>query len=180
MGITMHLASLSLEPWICFGDFNEILKADEKKGGAVRARGLMEAFRNTLEFCSLADLGAKGPKFTWNNGREDVEFMQERLDQVVANASWCVEYSEVSVSVEANLSSDHAPIIWSLHGATRRRQIRRPFKYEAHWALHKECKAIIRNVWQVKAYKGSRWQLLFQRLKTCKEELTLWNNNTLK
>jgi endonuclease/exonuclease/phosphatase family metal-dependent hydrolase len=59
-----HLASFEPEPWVCLGDFNEILRADEKRGGAVRAGGLMDAFQSTLDFCAFTDLGARGPKFT--------------------------------------------------------------------------------------------------------------------
>ena len=49
----------------------------------------MEAFQNTLVDCGLADMGFKGPKFTWCNGREGDDFTKEHLDKVVANKSWC-------------------------------------------------------------------------------------------
>ena len=37
----------------------------------------MENFQNTLEACGLSDLGYKGPKYTWNNGRVGAEFTKE-------------------------------------------------------------------------------------------------------
>ena len=36
-------------PWLCAGDFNEILKADEKLGGRLRPNRQMEAFREVLD-----------------------------------------------------------------------------------------------------------------------------------
>ena len=65
-----HLASFEPAPWICMGDFNEMLHQSEKSGGNERKWGLMEDFHSALTFCNLMDLGFRGPKFTWNNGRE--------------------------------------------------------------------------------------------------------------
>ena len=79
-----HLKDYSPHPWMCAGDFNEILEGSKKFGGCRRARGLMEAFKETLAACELSDLGAFGPFYTWHNGREGDSFTQERLDRVVA------------------------------------------------------------------------------------------------
>ena len=49
---------------IFFGDFNEILHASEKQGGAVRRECLIDAFRETVELCGVQDLGYKGVSFT--------------------------------------------------------------------------------------------------------------------
>ena len=59
-----HLSSLASGPWVCVGDFNEIVEAKEQFGGLRRAKGSMEAFKETLAFCGLNDLGANGPFFT--------------------------------------------------------------------------------------------------------------------
>jgi hypothetical protein len=49
----------------------------------------MEIFCMALEDCSLSDLGFKGSKYTWNNGRSNVSFMKECLNRAVANKEWC-------------------------------------------------------------------------------------------
>ncbi|BFG30761.1 hypothetical protein CerSpe_170350 [Prunus speciosa] len=56
-------------PWICFGNFNEILSVNEKRGGLVRANRLMEAFQSVLSNCELSDLGFVGCPFTWSTSR---------------------------------------------------------------------------------------------------------------
>lgn len=78
------------EPWLCVGDFNEILEQSDKEGAAIRGESQMEGFCNVLEACQLSDLGFKGLKFMWNNGRSDGMFTEERLDRVVANPGWCM------------------------------------------------------------------------------------------
>ena len=54
-------------PWLCVGDFNEILFVAEKEGGPAWTQCCMNAFRRTLEGCALDDLGFVGDPFTWRN-----------------------------------------------------------------------------------------------------------------
>ena len=56
-------------PWYCFGDFNELLEAKEKSGGAQRSHNLMQSFRDVLDECSFVDLGYSRPEFTWHGHR---------------------------------------------------------------------------------------------------------------
>ena len=39
--------------WLCVGDFNEITKVEEKKGGVVRRERQMRDFREALDFCGF-------------------------------------------------------------------------------------------------------------------------------
>jgi exonuclease III len=59
-----HLFQFKPLPWLCVGDFNEILNLTEQKGVVSKTRGQMEDFQRALEDCSLSDLGFSGPKFT--------------------------------------------------------------------------------------------------------------------
>jgi hypothetical protein len=59
-------------PWICAGDFNEVLHSDEHFGLRDRDENQMELFRDCLDDCGLMDMGFIGPKYTWTN-RQDGE-----------------------------------------------------------------------------------------------------------
>ena len=59
-----QLSSLSTLPWVCVGDFNEVLDEGEKLGGRDKPRSQLESFRSTIDDCGLQDLGFFGPKFT--------------------------------------------------------------------------------------------------------------------
>ena len=52
-------------PWLCAGDFNEILFHHEKEGGVPRALSCLDRFEMALESCELHDLGFCGDVFTW-------------------------------------------------------------------------------------------------------------------
>ncbi|KAL5798919.1 hypothetical protein ACOSQ2_003739 [Xanthoceras sorbifolium] len=62
-----RLAGLDNLPWLIGGDFNEILRGDEKDRGLVRMGSAMDGFREAVDSCNLLDMGFSGNKFTWCN-----------------------------------------------------------------------------------------------------------------
>lgn len=56
-------------PWVCLGDFNEILFTEEKQGWLDRLERQMQGFRDALDDCRFKDLGFSGFPFTWCNRR---------------------------------------------------------------------------------------------------------------
>jgi hypothetical protein len=104
-----HLKLLFTGPWLVFRDFNEILDHGEKMGRVLRREAQMDAFRPTLEECGLSDPELAGPKFTWRNNREGDEYIEKKIDRVVANSSWLSKFSSHSVEVLAARSSYHNP-----------------------------------------------------------------------
>ena len=51
-----HLYACGTLPWMCLGNFNDILTFDEKNGGIPRQVTPMLAFRHTHLHCGLVDL----------------------------------------------------------------------------------------------------------------------------
>ncbi|OMO90013.1 reverse transcriptase [Corchorus capsularis] len=52
-------------PWLCTGDFNELLTNDEKIGGALRPQIQMQRFREAVDACEFQELAVTGPVMTW-------------------------------------------------------------------------------------------------------------------
>ncbi|XP_071681350.1 uncharacterized protein [Lolium perenne] len=84
--VLRYLRSQDNLPWLCAGDFNEILLPEEQMGGNPRADVQMQSFRDCLADCELTDLGYKGYPFTWNNKRDGEANIQVRLDRGTAIA----------------------------------------------------------------------------------------------
>ena len=59
-----QLKRRSGSPWLCAGDFNEIVQQSEKQGGRARPHSQMQLFRDTLDECEFMDLGFVGFPFT--------------------------------------------------------------------------------------------------------------------
>jgi hypothetical protein len=137
-------------PWLCAGNFNEILTSTEKFGRRRRPRYLKENFRTTLEYCGLFEIPCRGSVFTWNNGKEGDDFTKEKLDRVVANHAWHNLFPNVDSSVELVLFSNHLPLTIYLSGSMGGRRKGRCFRYEAGWGDNHECKEVIKKIWRVK------------------------------
>jgi hypothetical protein len=72
-------------PWVCIGDFNEVLSSDEHLGVSAKGEAQMQQFWDCLEDCQLVDLGFFCPRYTWNNRLQGQHNIRVRLDRVVAN-----------------------------------------------------------------------------------------------
>ena len=106
-----HLHARASLPWLCLGDFNELLASDEKNGGNRRLMAPMVEFRHTFLHCGLVDMGFSGYCFTWRNGWQGVAFVEERLDRVVATTKWREIFPRTKVSHLSVSYSDHDPIM---------------------------------------------------------------------
>ncbi|KAL0445552.1 UNVERIFIED_CONTAM: hypothetical protein Slati_1683100 [Sesamum latifolium] len=82
------LSKQSVRPWLCSGDYNEILTQAEKQGQLARPEWQMEGFRGCLEECQLVDMGFEGDKFTWSNHREHPHTVRARLDRACCTTNW--------------------------------------------------------------------------------------------
>jgi len=170
-----HLARLSPVPWLCLGDFNEIISAAEKYSSTTRPPNQMRAFKEALEDGGLSDLGFSGPKFTWCNGRSGEEFTRERLDRALANQAWTAIYNVVKVNVLHRCSSDHHPLLVDFsHSQDVRWGKSKLFKYEASWAKQQGHQEVINKVWRVKQRHLSPWEDIQGKLRGCRRSLKQW------
>jgi hypothetical protein len=130
--LLQHLKTIQPTSWLCFENFNEILKQLEKEGASIRQESQMEGFRTVLEICQLCDLGYSGSHFTWSNNRMDDSFTKERLELALANMEWFSRFQSVMVKTLAARTSDHSPILISFCDEAPKQQTYKPgFKYEA-------------------------------------------------
>ncbi|KAL0413521.1 UNVERIFIED_CONTAM: hypothetical protein Sradi_1553800 [Sesamum radiatum] len=81
--LLVQLHSQSARPWLCAGDFNEILEHSEKEGGSTRAEWKIRNFRNCLTQCGLHDLGFQGSGFTWCNNQQEPHTLERGLTGLV-------------------------------------------------------------------------------------------------
>ncbi|KAL2932146.1 Carbamoyl-phosphate synthase large chain [Bienertia sinuspersici] len=136
-------------PWVVGGDLNEIFYNFEKRGGATKSQGIMELLRDTCHACDLGDKEFKGNPFTWWNGRNEEQSVEERLDRFLANSRWSVAYPWAQVTHLDEAISDHLPILLKLHPRAYdpNSRTKKRFRFENMWALEEECEDVVKEGW---------------------------------
>ena len=128
-------------PWPYGGDFNEILKSHEKRGGRLRPYSQMEQFREVLDKCNLLDLGFLGNKLTWSRTYPNGGMVWERLDRAVCTTEWYDLFLSTSVQTLTCVSSDHNPICIQLEEIEVKTL--RPWQFEQMWLKDSGCKETV-------------------------------------
>jgi ribonuclease HI len=175
------LNNLYSKPWLCLGDFNEILFGCEKEGGQPRATACMEHFRKVLEDCNLEDLGFEGDAFTWRNHHHKVEgYIKERLDRAVGNVEWRSMFPLVRVVNGDPRHSDHRPIIVDCGDMESinigcRRDVSP--KFEAKWLEEEDCYERVERAWTEARETGEINMVQVQ--KKILGDLREWDKNVL-
>ena len=186
-----EIRGLNMGPIIFFGDFNEILYASEKEGGAVRREYLMDAFRETVDVCGVQDLGFKGVRFTWKRGNEEGSMIRERLDRFLASDDWGAMFPHSSVRNFPIYKSDHAPILLETEIISRGRGAKKRFHFEAIWLSKPECHEVVKRAWvsrgndtmaariegcssALSGWAATTFGAIKKRIKLKEEELELW------
>lgn len=160
------------------GDFNEILYPHEKCGGQPRDIPKMIAFRDSVNFCGLEDLGFSGHHFTWTNGQGGIDNIQERLDRSLANSSWIAKFPNFSVQHLVRHQSDHCPLwlLWSKNSFSSRRRGRKKYRFEAMWLQDEMCESIVESSWTLSPHTSSSKSLV-QKLSVVSTNLQQWEKN---
>ncbi|KAK2657968.1 hypothetical protein Ddye_011020 [Dipteronia dyeriana] len=170
---------MSMLPWLCVGDFNEILREDEKSGGLPRPQRQMDDFRETLDWCGLGELGFRGPLFTWSNKRDERDLVQERLDRGVCCYDWYQMFSNSFVQHLDFWRSDHRPILVEILDSfermtvVKRKGIQR-FHVEACWVGREGCDRLVERCWNHSCASGELSRVV-ETIQNCKDHLMKWN-----
>ncbi|KAL0448156.1 UNVERIFIED_CONTAM: hypothetical protein Slati_1943500 [Sesamum latifolium] len=97
------------------------------------------------------------------------------LDRACASNTWINSCPEIVVSHLSTVYSDHCPILLETNLPNQITSSGRPpFRFEAAWAGMEECDKLIKRRWASQCLNGSSNSLL-DRLRTCNEEMNLWN-----
>ena len=122
-------------PWVCMGDFNEILRPEEQMGPNERDSAQMEGFREAVDVCELAGLGYKGLDWTFEKKIVGGEYCRVRIDRVLATASWSALFPYATIEHLTATMSDHSPILLinEMEASNQRIALKRPVRYECMW-----------------------------------------------
>ena len=119
-------------PWLCAGDFNEILRSSKKLGGSSRNQTQMQLFQDVADECGFIDLDFVGPWYTWQKHFFAGHSIWERLDRALATNDWLLRFVGTKVHHLKLDSSDHSPL-WIDMAGLEVQSITKPFRFEKVW-----------------------------------------------
>ncbi|KAF9603246.1 hypothetical protein IFM89_034579 [Coptis chinensis] len=163
-------------PWVCFGDLNEIMSAVEKRGRVPFMPDDALPFIQMIDCCSLFDMGYQGSPFTWCNGQSGLNRIYKRLDRAMTNSEWRLKFANSRLYHQFTLESDNKLFI--IKDRPLRTFSARSFRFEAVWLTEDRCRTVIENTWMNNLH-GSPY-VLHCKLMYCQKSLKHWNKYELK
>jgi hypothetical protein len=172
---SLHQTASSFSgPWLCMGDFNEILLQVDKKGGRPFSTSSSNGFNSLVNQQGLIDLGFSGNPYTWTNKRQNFANIKERLDRAFSNSEWRSTFPKASVYHFPATTSDHNPIILNTNGIDSSSP--KPFRFEAMWTRDGSSTQVIKDAWNCLVF-GSPLYKFVKKLKVSKNDLIWWNKH---
>lgn len=145
-----------------------MINIGEKQGLRVQQSVRRNLFRDFLNSTGLMDVDLKGCKFTWMSNPRGGVVTREKIDRVLVNYNWRVEFPNTMATALPIISSDHSPIVFQFnppHGSGV------SFKFEAKWVEHEECVETVREGWTKGRERGSQWDTVLEKTKSCRRHL---------
>ena len=160
---------------MCAGDYNEITRQEEKRGGAFRSFNQMQLFKDAIDECRLMDLGFVGPKYTWSKHFESGQSIWEHLDRGLATNNWFLLFPGTKIHHLHCYSSDHLALFINLSGLEILVK-RKFFRFEEMWLSDDRCGETIEVVW-TSTESPDPSSAILKKVAKCEQDLTWWNNN---
>jgi len=157
-------------PWCLCGDFNMLLRADDKNNSRMDRRG-MARFRAFVNRAQLEEINLMGRRFTWSSGTERPTL--ERLDRVFVMADWLASFPNRLLKPLSSDCSDHCPLLLELDvlcGAKRR------FRFEAFWTKMHGFSETVAAAWASTPTQADPCRVLDHKFRNVAKELRRWSN----
>jgi hypothetical protein len=164
-------------PWMCIGDFNEVLHRREHVGVTERSSAQIAAFGDTIDVCGLANLGYVGLDWTFEKRVAGGSYSRTRLDRALASPCWSNRYPLAMVEHLTAVTLDHSPIILRMEPAARRPPKKgRMFRYELMWEAHEEFAPVLKKTWHEVGNISTKVEMK-EKLSYLSENLKEWETN---
>jgi hypothetical protein len=160
----MNWAGGIVLPWMCMGDFNNMLRTEERRSGRPVTQHEIKDMQECCEVSGLMDVNSTGLFYTWSNGS-----VWSKLDRVMVGPSWPQHLVHINaLFIPPGFISDHAASLTTIaENPSRGKKI---FKFMNIWADHEEFNETVLNNWHTN-HRGCEMFKLCKKLKSLKKPL---------
>ncbi|XP_026416384.1 uncharacterized protein LOC113311798 [Papaver somniferum] len=167
----LDLGSTSL-PWLVLGDFNCVLRMEEKKGGIPIKEVYINEFRSWISDNRLVEVDSLGKKYTWSNRQKGSRRIVSKHDRAMVNEAWFFKYENWRCKALPRICSDHSPLIGFAFQSSRPK--RAPFRIQKMWMLHPSFMNLVKENWNLSMVGAPPW-VFASKLRRLKDALKVWN-----
>ena len=162
-------------PWLCAGDFTDIVSSSKKLEGSSRSQVQMQLFREAIDECGFIDLDFSGSQFTWQKHFSNSHSIWESLDRCLANNDWLIKFVGYKVHHLHCSISDHNPL-WIVPDGIETARPSKPFRFEEMRLLDGGCDEIIEAIWTNINHMDPGIRVV-NKIDKCGKALTPWSQN---
>lgn len=150
-------------PWVIVGDFNGVLRYEEKKGGRLPSIIAMDEFQQALDSCQMKEAQYVGAtKFTWCNNRKGRQRIISKVDRAFCNNEWENQFLDWRVRALPRIGSDHSPLFGACILVSK--PAHTPFRFNSFWVSHETFFSTVKECW-CQPVKGPPLIRIMEKLK---------------
>ncbi|KAL9247609.1 hypothetical protein vseg_021024 [Gypsophila vaccaria] len=160
-------ATYGSEPWLWCGDFNSITSPNDRLGSDVQVAEI-RPFSDCISHCKMGDILSTGAYYTWNNKQGPETRVCSRIDNVLHNDEWLLQFPNSRARFLPEGLFDHCPCVITLEDEAFTGSS--GFKYFNMWGQSAHLKEVVAEVWQHPMYGLPVYQVA-TKLKLLKKPL---------
>lgn len=170
-----RIATTRLGPWLLCGDFNEVLRPEEKIGGRPREPWSLVDFNQMVNVCRLQDLPFTGNNMTWIGKRKGYS-IQSWLDRGFGNDEFRAKFPATRVTYLEMIESDHRPAVIQIRRTTEFGK--KSFCFDNRMIEREGFKDVILSGWN--SDNPNQYLSVPDRIRKCRHAISQWKkaNNT--
>jgi hypothetical protein len=160
-------------PWLVMGDFNLIVKAEDKNNENLN-RAMMGRFRRLINDLGLHDIPLHGRKFTWSNLQESPTLV--RLDRALCSTGWDQLFPNSLLQSAATDGSDHCPLLFNLHAV---KPVKSRFHFESFWTKLDGFQDVVLAAWSSVPTSHCPFDTLARKFQATVRGLQSWGHKMI-
>jgi hypothetical protein len=155
-------------PWVLAGDFN-IYRYTHEKNNSNISWAEMEAFNDWINELEQMDIEICNSRYTWTNKRREPTLV--KLDRVLVNMHWGLEFYNSECKTLSRPTSDHKPLLLDNNTSLPKSNI---FRYDDHWLGCNDLIQIIKNILTTGTRNMAPVSKLNHRLRSVRAATRAW------
>ncbi|XP_019241803.1 PREDICTED: uncharacterized protein LOC109221818 [Nicotiana attenuata] len=140
-----QIATIVTDPWLVAGDFNVVLYANDRLSCNPVSFAETEDFSSCLQQTALSELPWQSEYYTWTNRQPGVDKVSSRIDRVLGNYEWLMNWNHVETVYDLPQISNHAHMLLTLTNSSWNGKV--PFRFFNAWTNHQDFTQIVTEGW---------------------------------